>query len=175
MNCIICSTSLPKMTKSGTCSRKCNAIYQNKRKSEIFVQPLCRQCQKPVGKNSNRRVFCSVGCQHLWWQGENHYRWNGGRKKHSEGYAYIKAPDHPFKDSEGYILEHRLIAEDFLVLTEPTSSLLVTVDGVLRLRRDSVIHHKNHQKDDNRPSNLEILASQSEHMRIDNPQHRQNV
>lgn len=72
-------------------------------------------------------------------QGENHPRWKGGRKKDQKGYVLIHAPNHPNSNSNGYIQEHRLIVEG--VLGRP-------------LKDSECVHHFDETKDNNENSNL---------------------
>jgi hypothetical protein len=73
----------------------------------------------------------------------NHPKWKGGKKKHKGGYILVR------KDS-GYVLEHILVMEQMLGRVPP---------------RGSVVHHCNGDKMDNRPYNLRLFSSQSEHRR----------
>lgn len=41
---------------------------------------------------------------------KNNPNWNGGIRI-NRGYRYIKSPDHPDRDSGGYVFEHRLVVE----------------------------------------------------------------
>lgn len=155
-------------SKSKTCSRACNAIRQNKIKEKNFIPNDCRQCGKKIKVRQSARKFCSVRCQHLWWRGENHYRWQG-IQVHSEGYLLVKDRFHPFADKRGNLLQHRVIIEDYLRLHDSSSKYLVNLNGTKWLKPGCVVHHKNGIKADNRVSNLLILENQSEHMRVDNP------
>ena len=80
-------------------------------------------------------------------RGKNHYAWKGGRKM-CRGYVWIKRPKHPSSNSSGYILEHRIIMEKML--------------GRL-LTRKEIVHHKNHIKHDNNPSNLMLFKNNRDH------------
>lgn len=66
-------------------------------------------------------------------------------------YVSVLAPSHPSADARGYVYEHRLVMEGALGRY---------------LTRFEVVHHINQMKDDNRPSNLLLCASQSEHLAI---------
>ena len=65
-----------------------------------------------------------------------------------DGYVFIFSPEHPFKDSKGYVREHRLIVEKKLNRF---------------LKKDEVIHHINEIKNDNRLSNLYLFNNLSQH------------
>lgn len=86
---------------------------------------------------------------------ENHLKSDldeGGRVVDSYGYVMIKKHSHPYAQSSGYIKEHRLVME---------------VELQRYLTADEIVHHKNRDKSDNRPENLEIV-DMAEHRRIHN-------
>ena len=79
--------------------------------------------------------------------------WNGGTTvERKNGYEYIltHAPDHPHANRHGYVREHRLVMERHL--------------GRFLDPRE-VVHHKNNDVQDNRVENLELFASNGEHLR----------
>lgn len=78
--------------------------------------------------------------------GKDNPNWKGGRRKRNK-YVYLHVPDHPSADCMGYVAEHRIIAEEKI--------------GRL-LKKEEVVHHKNHNPFDNRPDNLEVMT-RSEH------------
>lgn len=65
------------------------------------------------------------------------------------GYIAIYSPNHPFKDKNNCVKEHRLVMEKHL--------------GRF-LKKNEVIHHINHNKLDNRVENLQLFYSHKEHM-----------
>lgn len=109
---------------------------------------VCDGCGKefPIYKAGVR--FCSRQCSGKGLSdrqlGANNAKWKGGEyvTAHAGG-GYVKelCPEHPKADAGGYVLQHRLVMEQ--VLGRP---LLAT----------ERVHHKNGQRDDNRPENLEL-------------------
>ena len=70
------------------------------------------------------------------------YRKGGGsRTLNKRGYYEVYKPRHPLAKKNGYVREHRMIAWDLGILIDP--------------KKD--IHHKNGNRSDNRPENLESV------------------
>lgn len=66
-----------------------------------------------------------------------------GRRIRTDGYVDVWAPGHPIARAEGYILEHRMMAWDAGLLTDPAME----------------VHHVNEVKTDNRLDNFEIKST----------------
>jgi hypothetical protein len=82
--------------------------------------------------------------------GSLHKGWKGGRTVNKDGYVEVYSPGHPqAKKHTHYILEHRLVMEEYL--------------GRFLLRKE-VVHHKNGVKTDNRTKNLEVFESNAKHL-----------
>lgn len=69
------------------------------------------------------------------------------------GYVGILNREHPYCNSQGYVPEHRLIMEQFLGRY---------------LDPKEIVHHKNGLKTDNRIDSLELMDSNSDHIKLEN-------
>jgi len=100
--------------------------------------------------------------------GEKNPNWKGGKRMHHSGYILIYRPNHPFARTDGkmkhYVLEHRLVIEQYLRENNPTSVHLVEINGEKYLGPEVVIHHRDRDRSNNSFSNLEIMLTQSEHI-----------
>ena len=73
--------------------------------------------------------------------------------KSTQGYIFVYKPKHPFCNKQYYIKRARLVMEKML-------------NRYLKSRE--VVHHINGIKDDDRPKNLQLFKSNSEHRHFDN-------
>ena len=137
-----------------TCSFKCRGAYIS------FIQTSkpqlrkggyinCLNCGKSVyatPANLKRTKYCSKKCSDISLvhvpRGENHPHWKGGTMI-VQGYRYVKAENHPNKNSRGYVMEHRLVMEQMLERY---------------LTPNEEVHHINGVKTDNHPDNLEVTV-----------------
>jgi len=85
--------------------------------------------------------------------GPNHPRWNGGKLLLSNGYVAVRvAHDHPHAWGPKTGL-FRYAYEHILVMEKHVGRPILTSE---------IVHHKNGDKTDNRPDNLELMT-RSEH------------
>ena len=85
--------------------------------------------------------------------GEKNHNWRGGKKIGMDGYRLIYKKDHP-RASNGYVLEHIIVAEDVLGKPLPPKAVCHHVDGNpsnniqnnLVICEDQAYHHLLHQR-----------------------------
>ncbi len=101
-------------------------IYQRRKQQVGLI--ICQPC------SIKRRI------------GDNHSNWKGGKFNHSERYILIQIRKgdffYPMANSDGYILEHRL------VMAKHLNRCLLSWE---------IVHHINGIKDDNRIENLQLV------------------
>lgn len=81
---------------------------------------------------------------------ERNYFWKGGRRIDKSGYVELKRNDHPCANAAGYVREHRLVMEQLLGRY---------------LRPEEVVHHKDGNRQNNHPDNLQLFSSNGLHLR----------
>lgn len=111
----------------------------------------CSVCRRVVYIPARRRFtakYCSKKCMTEGMIGHKPFHWKGGRIVH-KGYVMVLKKGHPNGDRDGYVPEHRLVMEESIGRY---------------LDPKEVVHHLNGVRGDNRITNLELLASQGEHM-----------
>lgn len=184
-------TNTTQAKRNKTCSWECakKMLAQAPRKRKPL--PICQQCGKefkPKGRAYGKAKFCDRKCsaahrmaqpgelervkkiaatgRNGWTEesrasylenmtGEKNPAWKGGvtfMRKHGnyKPIKYVRCPAEflPMARKDGYVMEHRLIVAQRLGRC---------------LSRTEVVHHVNHDPQDNRPENLELFPDNRTH------------
>jgi len=81
--------------------------------------------------------------------GKRNHQWKGGETIDQEGRVLVRKPSHPHVRKNGYVFRSHIVMEKILGRY---------------LKPEEVVHHKNKILDDDRPENLELFISKSEHI-----------
>lgn len=151
------------------CSKKCNGEYVRKQ-SELNC--VCEICGKKFHRKKShidkyKHSYCSIEChrkaKQSYMLGEKNHQygllgnknasWKSDERISSYGYRLIRVVDHPFRNSDDMVFEHRLVAEKYL-LTDDNS---VEIDGKRYLSEDYIVHHIDFDRLNNEVSNLQVM------------------
>lgn len=162
--------------KKTFCSKKCHAEWKKKQNLNC-VCPICGRKfhAKPYYLKKNKVVCCSKKCskihrsQRMSGAGNPQYglkgtlnaSWKSDKRITNYGYRKIRVLEHPFRDADDMVLEHRLVAEKYLLT--PQNS--VEIDGKMYLRPDFCVHHIDGDRLNNNVENLMVLT-RAEHTRL---------
>lgn len=161
-------------------SPECIKAYDRKRYIDKHKEniKICIQCGKAYyckpSRKSNSK-FCSKKCCYEWkkisYSGKNNHQyglkgsknasWKSDEKISVYGYRLIRVIDHPFRNSDDFVFEHRLIAEKYLLNDENS----IEIDGKKYLKPDLIVHHIDHNRLNNSVDNLAIYT-RAEHTRL---------
>lgn len=165
------------------CSQECSNEFRRKiRESDKnYFNCICPICNKkfhlkPHSLNDgSHNHYCSKECHRLakieYMRGEKNHQyglkgnknasWKSDKKITNYGYVKIRCLDHPFKDCDGFVFEHRLIAERYL-LNEENS---IEINGKRYLKEEYAVHHLDGNKQNNVLENLQVISKQ-EHSKL---------
>ena len=149
-------------------------------KEDKYLNCTCPVCGKRFHLKPSRikickNNYCSKACHNKakeeYCKGKNNHQyglkgklnasWKRDKKVSRYGYIQIRCPDHPYKDGYDFVFEHRLVAEKYL-LNDDNSVLR---NGKRYLNPEYIVHHINHNRQDNRVENLAVMTK-SEHSRM---------
>lgn len=139
------------------CAHCGKPIYRKPRQIREAKTGLCcsHSCSMKLRGSEHLRTPEVLAKRAATQRGENNPCWRGGRYVEPEkGYVMVRQPDHPRARANGYVLEHILVAE--AMLGRP-------------LAEGEEVHHLNGDRADNRPENLEVHSSHSEHWALHLP------
>ena len=126
--------------------RDAGCTFTRNRRTPVTQEERIRRsaCQKGkvISEELRRMISERNSCN---FNGLNGY---GHTKKHNRGYVLAYVPKHPSAHKDGYVQLHTVIMERHLGRY---------------LKKDEVVHHINHVRDDNRIENLKLM-NRHEHM-----------
>lgn len=159
------------------CSKKCEGEW---RKANSEKNCICAYCGKQFHRKEshikhNIKNYCCSECSNkdkkIRYSGKGNHQyglkgslntsWKSNERISVYGYKLIRQPKHPFKNSDDFVFEHRLIAEKYL-LNETNS---VEINGQKYLNPDFVVHHIDFNRLNNDTTNL-IIMRRNEHTRL---------
>ena len=159
------------------CCKDCNSKY---RESLLPLNTSCAYCGKMFHLKESKlnrynKHYCSIECnkkdraEYMLGEGNHQFgikgelnsSWKSNERITTYGYRKIRCLEHPFKDCDGFVLEHRLVAEQYLL--NDTNS--IKVDDKKYLSEEYEVHHIDRDRLNNSIDNLLILTK-SEHMKL---------
>lgn len=149
IKCQQCNMEKPRIY-NGVCDNCYRYNHQRKRQAEaplILCADGCGEMIPSINLKGKPQRFKDNSHRRR----ENTSQWKGGRWQDDRGYWYIYSPDHPFRTSDGYVLEHRLVMEKHIGRY---------------LKKSEIVHHiipVTSEYCNNDISNLMLLSSQKEH------------
>lgn len=132
--------------KGRTFSEEHKKNLSKAKKGKKLSEKTKKKLSETMAKKGKRHhTFGRTGEKHPMFgkTGEDSPRWNGGRKTLPSGYIYVYKPERPNCTVDGYVLEHRLVMEEWLGRY---------------LKPEETVHHLNGIRHDNRIENLELWS-----------------
>ena len=148
------------------CCKKCESLYRKSQSEKNCICPVCHTPFhiKPYRKNKNMNTFCSKECKRIYdsqkmlGEGNHQYglkgslnaSWRSDERISTYGYKMIRCLDHPLKNSDDFVFEHRLIVEANMLVPENS----VIINGKQYLSPNWDVHHIDFNRLNNNPENL---------------------
>ena len=171
------TASKARQAKQHFCNRNCYREY----KRRDLVHLTCSICGKSFTRKQSQvnkckdinNLTCSLDCsakiRKTLMAGENNHQFGLTGQKNASwksdevitvyNYKRIRVEDHPFRDINNFVLEHRLIAEQYL-LTDNNS---IEINGKKYLKPECAVHHIDFNRLNNSVENLYVFENESLH------------
>lgn len=156
------------------CCKKCESEHRKKNNPNYFPCVVCGKVvyRKPkyIKENNINNIFCSYNCMSVYRKqnmiGENNPNYGKSKIKNGDimyknDYIYERCINHPFSDCDGWVRQHRLVAEKYLL----NKNNSVEINGKNYLSPNYEVHHIDFNKYNNNQNNLMILTK-SEHQQL---------
>lgn len=143
-DCAHCGVPTTKSVSAGKvaprfCSRECSGFARRRREDRN-----CEHCGTTFAvRPHDAKRYCSYRCATDAQRGSGNPNFRGGRRVTSNGYIELLDRAHPRARANGYVYEHIVVAER--TLGRP-------------LAADEVVHHRNEDRADNHPENLDVMT-----------------
>ena len=120
-------------------------------------------CSKECCLEKHRTDMSGASNHQYGLKGDKNASWKSDEKTSVYGYKLIRVLEHPFAKSDGFVFEHRLVAERYLLTPENS----VEINGKRYLSPEYVVHHKDMNRLNNDISNLEVIEK-GQHVSLHN-------
>lgn len=167
------------------CNKKCEGEYIKSKAKLNCVCEICGKkfhrepsyitktkhltCSKKCGNELRKITYKGMGNPQYGLKGQLNASWKSDKRITNYGYVKIRKPEHPFKDCDDFVFEHRLVAEKYL-LTDKNS---ITINGKRYLKPEYNVHHKDENKLNNSKENLQIMT-RAEHISYHSKKRKKN-
>lgn len=150
------------------CSNKCVGEFKKKQTKNNAICAICGKPYHVKPRELRTTKYCSKKCQNaarkIYMRGSGNHQyalkgsdnksWKSDVRESSYGYTLIRKLDHPFCNGDGFVFEHRLVAEQYLLNNENS----VEINGKKYLSPTYVVHHKDFNKQNNSVENLMVMT-----------------
>ena len=120
-------------------------------------------CSKECQNEARKEYMKGSGNHQYGLKGKLNASWKSDIRETRYGYIIVRDYSHPFCDKQGWVFEHRLVAEEFLLTPENS----IEINGKMYLKKEYEVHHMNFDRKDNRKENLQVLTKK-EHRSMHN-------
>ena len=159
------------------CDKKCEGEYvKNHTESNIICSYCGKQMHhKPSQIAKNKNQYCSTKCanaaKRTLYSGEGNHQfglkgkenasWKSDERISYYGYRLIRKLDHPLRNYNDFVFEHRLVAEKYLLNSENC----IEINGNKYLDPKLIVHHLDFNRLNNDKNNL-IIMTAKEHVSL---------
>lgn len=154
--------------KNVFCGKTCESLFKKSKnlncECEICHKKFHRK-QSQIDKNEHQ--YCSNDCLTIAkkerMSGEKNHQfglkgslnssWKSDERISTYGYKLIRCLNHPFRNSDDMVFEHRLVAEQYLLTDENK----ITINGIDYLSSEYHVHHLDFDRLNNNVENLYVI------------------